>query len=936
MIRLPVLKPVALMCALFLVAGCGDNRSEAQRLADARLKIEQLSYRSAVIELRNVLRSNPKSLEARLALSEALDALGDVDAAEKEIERAIELGAKPDDYLDTLAHVYAGRRDYAGLLAEIDPSAVTSPALASELDALRANAMLALGSTEDAKAAFESVLAAGSSTEAQRVALLGLATIASSNADYARAEKLARQSLEIAPDSAESFLRVGQLLIVQTRFEDAIAFLAEDNTEGVRFNRMARFRLLGERAQAFLGADKLDEAEEAANAMAGIRSDHPMSGFLRGQVAYRRGDYDAAIEVMQAVAAKHPNFIPVQALLGAVSMQRGEFEQAEVYLSTAVAAQPDNASARQLLAETRMRMRRPEAAAQTLRDGLRNDQNNALLLAMLGRATVQLGSDDEGIEFLQRSLAAQPDNPQAAISLAAAYVAQGRQEEAAKLVDSLPEGLINESRRQVLMVVARYDENDPSAAKAKLDELLAASPDDVAIQALAGSFYLSSGDNDAARAAFEKVLTLDPGNRNALTGMLRVDEQVGDFGRSRELFTKALEADPNNEYALLVLARIAEAGGNHERAIELISRAHSANSRALLPNIFLASDGLRTGNIDVAERHARLALTNHEDSAQAQAAIGLVYLRKRQFQEALPHFKRAAEIDPNNFFYFYQLGGAQVGVGQLAQARESFREAFRLNNAHLPSLRSLAVLEVRAGNSQRADQLVRIARDRLGDTASVDELTGDVRNAQDKYSEALLSYNKAYDVEASWSLARKIFNVRQKVGTPDATQPLRSWLNGNPEHIPARVLLAQTYHRNNDAAKAIEQYEMLIVQQPDSAFALNNLAWLYFEQEGGSNRERALEIAERAHRLAPRNVDIADTLGWIQFNSGRVNEALETLRGAMANTTPQRSPDIAYHLSAVLHETGASQEAEETLRRALASTRRFEKRDDAQALFDSL
>ncbi len=243
---------------------------------------------------------------------------------------------------------------------------------------------------------------------------------------------------------------------------------------------------------------------------------------------------------------------------------------------------------------------------------------------------------------------------------------------------------------------------------------------------------------------------------------------------------------------------------------------------------------------------------------------------------------------------------------------------------------------MRAGESQRADQLVRNARDAIGDEAVVDELEGDVRGAQSKFSEAMLMYRRAYDVAPSWPLARKLFRTGQRTGTPDATAPLRSWLKDNPKHIPARVLLAQTYHRANESLKAIEQYEMLIVDQPDAAFALNNLAWLYFEQDGAQNRQRALEMADRAYRLAPRNVDIADTLGWIQFNSGQVSAGLETLRAAMASTTPRRSPDIAYHLAAVLHETGASDEARETLLQAMSSTRPFASRQDAQKLLDSL
>ena len=919
-----------------ILTGCGDNRSEEQRLTDANKKIEALSYRSAIIELRNVLRANPESLPARLALARVLLEVNDLDAAEKEVSRARDLGASSDDTLGLQARILSARGDHATLLAEMDPDAAQSPVLASELSALRGRAMLALGSKDEARTVFEAVLADGKSTEAQRVSLLGLASMAMANADYARAEQLARQSLEIAPDSAESFLQIGQLLIVQTRFDDANEFLSDENSAGVRLARMDKFRLFGERAQALLGSGDLDAADEAVQAMTRIATNHPMSGFLRGQVAYRRGDYDGALETIQAVVAKFPQFVPAQQLLGAISLKRGDLEQAEVYLSQAIAAEPSNTGARQLLAETRMQMQRPEDAARTLREGLRNDGNNPALLAMLGRATVRLGQDTEGIEILRRSLEADPNNPQTIIALAAAYIAQEKRAEAVELIETLPAGALDERRRQVLTLVASFDPDNPGEAQSMLEQLLADAPEDVALLNLAGSFYLTTEDYARARQAFEQVLAAQPDNRSALTGMLRLDEREGDYSRSRELFDAAVNANPNDLFSVLVLARIAEAGGNHDRAIELVTRAHAIDERALLPNLSLAGEGLRQDDLEAAERHARLAITHHERAPQAQEAMGLIYLRKRQFDEALGYLKRAVTLDPDNYFYHYQLGGAHLGAGQLAQARDSFRESFRLNRNHLASLRSLAVLEVRAGESQRADQLLRIAEEALGSGPILDELVGDVRSAQRKHSEAQSAYRRAYDTRSSWPLARKLFLTGQQTGTPDATRPLREWLKEHPGHVPARVLLAQTFHRANEPLKAIEQYEMLIIDQPDSAYALNNLAWLYYTQEGGENRQRALEMADKAHRLAPLNYDITDTLGWIQFNSGQVDAGLETLREAMAATTPRRSPDIAYHLAAVLHETGASGEARETLIQALASPRPFENRDDAQRLLDSL
>ncbi|MFK8017455.1 MAG: XrtA/PEP-CTERM system TPR-repeat protein PrsT [Gammaproteobacteria bacterium] len=918
------------------MAACGDNRSEEQKLLDAELKLEQMSYRSAVIDLRNVLRGNPSSLPARLGLARALERLGDATAAEKEIARAVELGATPDQYFEILAGALDRRGAHAELLAEINPALVKDAEVGSTLHALRGRAMLAIGSEQEAASVFDEVLAAGESVEAQRIALLGKAGMASKKADFDGAIRLAKKSLDIAPDSAESFLQVGQFLVVGEKFEEAKAFLTDENASTIRMGKMERFRLVGERAQTFLGLNDLEAADAEAVQLEKIAPDHPMSGYLRGRIAYQRGDNDAALEYLQGVGAKYPRFVPVQALLGAVSLKRQEFEQAEVFLSNAISVDPNNATARRLLAETRMRMRRPEEAAQTLRDGLRNDEANPQLLAMLGRATVQLGQQDAGVEFLKQSLAADPSNSQASIALAAAYVAQGNNDAAVALIEGLPANVIPEERRQLLLVVSRYNKDDPGPARAKLNELLQASPDDVGVLSLAGSFYFSDGDVDSARQQYERILELEPDNRAALFAILRADEAQSDYSRSKVLFEQARQRDSKDIVPPLALARLAEQDGQHDKAIDLIREANQIDDTALLPNVTLFGEALRLNDLDTADRYAQQAVTHHSDSAQAQGAVGLLQLRRGEFVDAVGSLRRATEIDGANFFYHYQLARAQLGSGQLAQARDSFQASLARNAAHLPSLRALTVLEVRSGNNGRADDLLRSAKKAHGDGPLIDEMTGDVRAAQEKFAEALQAYLDAQSEAPSWSLAAKVFQMRSKTAAPNPTQSLEKWLQDNPNHLPARLLLAQAYQKASQNQKAIEQYEMLVVDTPDSALALNNLAWLYFTQPGTENRVRALEVADKAYRLAPTNPDVADTFGWIQVKSGQLDNGMQTLREAMTLTTPRRSPDIAYHLAAALVDAGNTDEARETLLQALATTRSFGSRGDAQALLDSL
>ena len=80
------------------------------------------------------------------------------------------------------------------------------------------------------------------------------------------------------------------------------------------------------------------------------------------------------------------------------------------------------------------------------------------------------------------------------------------------------------------------------------------------------------------------------------------------------------------------------------------------------------------------------------------------------------------------------------------------------------------------------------------------------------------------------------------------------------------------------------------------------MAWAYNE----AGDPRALATAQRAYDLAPGNVAIADTLGWVLTGQGRA-EGLKFLRIAAAGAP--RSADIQFHLAKALVAGGEIAEA---------------------------
>jgi Flp pilus assembly protein TadD len=108
--------------------------------------------------------------------------------------------------------------------------------------------------------------------------------------------------------------------------------------------------------------------------------------------------------------------------------------------------------------------------------------------------------------------------------------------------------------------------------------------------------------------------------------------------------------------------------------------------------------------------------------------------------------------------------------------------------------------------------------------------------------------------------------------------------------------------------------------------AANNLAWLYYNKF--DDKEKALQLAQKAKELAPNDPSISDTLGWILYQRGIHQQALALLKEA-SEKLPTNA-EVRYHYGMVLLKTGDKAGAERELTQALAGTPTYDGVEEAR------
>lgn len=124
-----------------------------------------------------------------------------------------------------------------------------------------------------------------------------------------------------------------------------------------------------------------------------------------------------------------------------------------------------------------------------------------------------------------------------------------------------------------------------------------------------------------------------------------------------------------------------------------------------------------------------------------------------------------------------------------------------------------------------------------------------------------------------------------------------------PEVIYERAMLAEQLGKLDDMERLLKH---LIELQPQNAHAYNALGYALADRHQRLPEARAL--IEKALALAPDDAAIQDSMGWVAFRQGKLDEALDYLRRAAKG---RNDVEILVHLGEVLWTAGKTEEARE-------------------------
>ena len=356
-----------------------------------------------------------------------------------------------------------------------------------------------------------------------------------------------------------------------------------------------------------------------------------------------------------------------------------------------------------------------------------------------------------------------------------------------------------------------------------------------------------------------------------------IPKAIGSF----ETASRLDPADPRPRFLLGILytsqERFEEAANEYSKVLAL--DPENLGALSYLADLYLLQEKLQEA-LKVYER----LLEERPDSPMIHFNIGVLYAKANQWAEAIGHLRQAVELDPSSVEARLGLGVSLELSGNLVEAKQQFLQALELEPANARLIHYLAQISYRMGAlEEAAGWLSRYLSFKPRETDGYLEL-GNLRIEQGQWQEAVRLFKMALELQ-------------------------------NYERPPTELWLAlgQAYQAGGDREEAEAAYQNALKINPDSPEALNGLGYLYAEWE--VHLEEAVGLVRQALSQDPQNGAYLDSLGWVLFKLGRLQEALQFLKEASSRMP---DPEVFYHLGQVYSSLGDAKGAKAAWEQGLA------------------
>jgi tetratricopeptide (TPR) repeat protein len=621
-----------------------------------------------------------------------------------------------------------------------------------------------------------------------------------------------------------------------------------------------------------------------------------------------------ALSWFRTALAREPQSALLQFYVGEVLYNQGAMDEALASLQRSIQLNPDNPDAHFLLSFVLGDLGRHEEAQKA---GKRAVQLNPAL----SRAQANLSLD----EYDPKKYEALVPGRQARRSQAQMRIAEGEPLAHFTLGSAFrQQGLIAEAMREYELGLERGEDRS------------------LVVQAMA-ELHLILKDPKAAIPLYDELLTANAESPKLWNERGVALHQSGDHASAAESYRRSLQADANYAIARNNLGVALFHAGNADDAIDEFREALHRAPAFVKARLNIALLLVRNKRYQLALEAYRQVLETAPEHPVAWNGVGMVLAELRTFEEARTAFARAIQSDPEYAEAHYNLSFTLSNLGDYPGALRETKRALEIDPYYVAQSFSLAI------DLEFEDPDLTVVPDLGGEqrmSAGVETFSFDRGLLDSIFKQLEPAPEPAAAQEPTGDPYALALDFLSKGLVDRAMSEIRRAMGRGADRVQGDILLGEAFGRQGAWGDALERFEaarraqhahpealrgetqallmlgrgadatapaaLLLEVLPDDPDALMLVATARFD---GGDAEGALEVLDRARRVAPERAEVLRGIGNVTRALGNLDAAIAAYRHALSLDADFAA--VRHDLAQLLMQRGNFAEAEQELLAAL-------------------
>jgi tetratricopeptide (TPR) repeat protein len=330
---------------------------------------------------------------------------------------------------------------------------------------------------------------------------------------------------------------------------------------------------------------------------------------------------------------------------------------------------------------------------------------------------------------------------------------------------------------------------------------------------------------------------------------------------------------------------------------------------------------MRKGDMTTLEQASTQLINLQPKAPEGYSLRAISEINRKQFSAAEADIHQAITAAPQSQLGYVEMGNLRLMQQRYADAASAYQQALDRDANSIDALRGLMNTYIAQNQADKAVALAETQIAKSPNNGDFYDLLGTTlfRNKHD-FTAAESAFSKSAQLNPKNPDALiKLGQVQAAEGKVDeAISTYRQSAQDHPREISFYILLGDLYQSKQDWTGAQNSYQKALEVKPENPTASGKLAYVLLQS--GQNLDVALSLAQTARRGLPESESVVDTLGWVYYQKGAYQSAIDYFQEALKLERESKSPDdphVHYHLGMAYMKTGQSALARQQLQQAL-------------------